>query len=136
VWLARLARERLPGRGAAIAFVVATAAIAPAVVHVVLRTDDEMRGGLHESSAYAALPDAIARAGGAAVLRRCPPVRTAWYDVQTVARELDLHGGQIGLSRQTSGTVIVRRPPSFKRDPRFPNLTVTDRWLIESSCPR
>jgi hypothetical protein len=136
VWLARLARERLSARGAAVALVVAAAVAAPAVVHVVLRTGDQMRGGLHESSAYAALPDAIARAGGAAAVRACGPVRTAWFDVQTVARALHLHGAQIGLSARARGTIVARRDPAAKPDPRFPNRTVNDRWLIESSCPR
>jgi hypothetical protein len=136
VWLARLVRDRLSGRGATVALVVAAAVAAPAVVHMVLRTEDQMRGGLHESSAYAALPDAIARAGGVAALRDCLPVRTAWYDVQTVARALHLHGAQIGLSSRDRGTIVVRRVPSPRPDPRFPHRTVTARWVIESSCPR
>jgi hypothetical protein len=136
VWLARLVRARMPGRGMTIAFVVAAAVAAPAVVHVVLRTGDQMRGGLHESAAYAGLPDAIARAGGPAAVRSCLPIRTAWFDVQAVAHALHLHGAQIGLSPRTRGTIVARREPNAKPDPRFPNRTVTDRWLIESSCPR
>jgi len=32
--------------------------------------------------------------------------------------------------------MVVRREPNTRPDPRFSNRTVTDRWLIESSCPR
>jgi hypothetical protein len=138
VWLARRARERLPARGgaAAIALVVAVAVAAPSVVHAVTRTRDQVRGGMRESAALAALPDAIDRAGGPAVVRVCSPVRTAWFDVPAVARLLHVHTRQIAIRARASGTIIARRKPPLPADPRFPTRTLTERWEIASSCPR
>jgi hypothetical protein len=139
VWLARLAGERLPaGRLAAgIALLVAVGVAAPSIVHAVTRTDDQVRGGLNESRAYAALPAAIDRVGGPAAVRACRPVRTAWYDVPAVARVLHVHTREVGIRARASGTVLGRRgtrPP--RPDPRFPTRTLTKRWAILSSCPR
>jgi hypothetical protein len=139
VWLARLARERLPAGGVAvgIALVVALGVAAPSVVHAVVRTDDQVRGGLHESSAYAALPAAIDRAGGPAAVLACRPLRTAWYDVQAVARLLHLHTREVGIRARGSGTILGRRGTRLPTpDPRFPTRTLTKRWVILSSCPR
>jgi hypothetical protein len=136
VRLARLARARLSPRRATAAIVAGAAVAAPFVVHAALRTRDQVRGGLRESATTAALPDAIARAGGRAAVLRCGATTTESFDVQTVARALRLHQPQVGLRPRVPGTIIAKRDSSLTNDRRFPTRTTTSHWVIASSCPR
>ena len=109
---------------------------APFVVHAALRARDQIRGGLRESAAYAALPDAIARAGGRAGILRCGSTTTRPFDVQAVALALRLHEPQVGLRPRVPGTIIAQRNSPLTEDRRFPTRTTTSHWVIVSSCAR
>jgi hypothetical protein len=134
VRLAELARARLSPRLATGAILAGVLVAAPFVVSDVGRTRTQFRNGLHESDLYASLDGAIARAGGAAAFRRCGPVATRWYDVQALARALHVHEFQVALHGQTPGSIIIRRTPERRDDPRFPHRTDTGGWHFESTC--
>jgi hypothetical protein len=136
VRIARLARDRLSPRWATAAIVAGTVVAAPFVVHAALRTRDQIRGGLHESSAMDALPRAIARAGGRAAVLRCGSLTTRSFDVQAVARALHVHEPQVGLRPQVPGTIVAQSDSPLLADRRFATRTTTTHWVIASSCPR
>ena len=136
VRLARLARDRLGGRRATAAIVAGAIVAAPFVVHVAVRTADQVRGGQHESRLYSQLDAAIARAGGAAAIRRCGGVSTGYgFDTQVVARALGLHEFQVRLrGARAPGTSVLRRSRPRPAGPRFPHVTLVGGWRIESTC--
>jgi hypothetical protein len=136
VRVARLARARLSPRAATVAIALGAVVAAPFAVAVLLRTIDQFRGGLHESRLYAALPAALARAGGPAAVLRCGTPAAAPFDVQTLARALHVHQAQVGFRPVLPGTLVLRRDDAAPLDRRFPNRTVTPSWVIASSCPR
>ena len=136
VRLARIARARLSAPWGTIAIVAAAVVAAPFAVHAALRTRDQVRGGLDESALYAALPDAIARAGGRAAVLRCGPPITQTFDVQAVARALHRQEVQVATRPRVPGTIVTRRDSPLAGDDRFPARTQTRRWEIASSCVR
>jgi len=122
-------------RARAIVAIVAGAAVAVVLIAgAALRTRDQMRSGQREAALYAALPDAIARAGGPARLLRCGTITTAPHDVQAVARALHAHQWKVSLRARVPGTVVARRGSPLAGDRRFPTTTRTRRWVIASSC--
>jgi len=136
VRIGSLARARLaPGRAAAgVAVVGALALVFYALAAA--RTRDQVRGGMHESERYAALPSAIASAGGRRAVLACRPIYTEWFDVQTVARALHLHSSAVGIHPAVPGTVVARRGATIADARRFPSRRVTDQWVFASSCRR
>jgi hypothetical protein len=133
-WIARTARSRLSARQTTAAGVVVVLVAAPFVVRAVDRLVDDMRGAFHEARVYAALPDAIARAGGRAAVLRCGTVFTAATDTQTVARNLRVHEYRVGIHPRAPGTIVARRGSSLAGDRGFSTLAGTRRWVIASSC--
>lgn len=136
VRLAARARARLAGGGATAAIAAGAAVAAAFFALALVRTVDQMRGGLHESEVQAALPDAVARAGGRAAVRSCRPIVTAWYDVQAVAWTLHVHEEAVGLRASRPGTAFVRRGSRLPAGLRPARRMVSDRWVIASACPR
>jgi hypothetical protein len=137
VVLARRARDRLAAGRAAVVLVLAVVVAAPFVVHVATRTRSEIRGGLREMRLYAAVPDAIERAGGAASLRDCPGrVYSEPFDTQVVARALGMHERDVGIHPLVPGTLVGRRGHGLAADRRFPVRAVTRLWVVRSSCRR
>jgi hypothetical protein len=136
VRLARIARARLSLRRATVAIVAGAAVATVFTAGAALRTRDQMRSGQREAALYAALPDAIVRAGGPARLLRCGTTTTAPHDVQAVARGLDAHQWQVSLRARVPGTIVARRGSPLVDDLRFTTTTRTRRWVIASSCAR
>jgi hypothetical protein len=136
VRIASFARARLGSRPGGLA------AVAVAVVTLVFfalaasRTSDEIRGGMRESERYAALPAAIASAGGAKAVLACRPIYTEWFDVQAVARALHVHSSAVSIHPAVPGTVVARRGATIADARRFPAQRLTDRWVVASSCRR
>src|SRR4051812_34911253 len=136
VRIASFARARLGTRPAAVA-VAAVGAMAVVVFALAaVRTRDQVRGGMHESNRYAALPSAIASAGGAKAVLACRPIYTEWFDVQAVARALHLHSSEVSIHPRVPGTVVARRGATIADPRRFPAQRLTDQWVLASSCPR
>jgi hypothetical protein len=134
VWLYRTARSRASARGAAVLVVVAAAAAAPVVIHDARRLRGEMRNAFNENAHYAALPDAIARAGGRAAVLRCGTVYTTPFDTQAVARALRARPGQVGIHARPPGTILARRAHALASDRRFRPMASTSRWAVATSC--
>jgi hypothetical protein len=135
VRLAKLVRTRLERRWAVLVIALGAVVCAPCVGGALARTRDEVRGGRDETAFYAALPDAIARAGGRAAVLRCGSPITLDLDTQAVVRDLrvrQVRGARFAL---VPGTIVVRRGSHLASDPRFANpLAVTSRWVIAASC--
>ena len=133
----KLAWARLGPRWGVVAIVLGASVVAPFAAHAVVRTRDEVRSGQRETALYAALPDAIARAGGRAAVLRCGSPITLDLDVQTVVRDLrvrQVRGARFAL---VPGTIVARRGSPLARDPRFPHRrAITPLWVITSSCAR
>jgi hypothetical protein len=135
VRLARLAWARLGPRWGVVAIVLGAGVVAPFAAHAVVRTRDEVRSGQRETALYAALPDAIARAGGRAAVLRCGSPITLDLDTQTVVRDLGVRQVRGARFALVPGTVVVRRGSQLAGDPKFPHrLAITSRWVIAASC--
>jgi hypothetical protein len=128
------ARSWRPRRRAIAVGSLAAVIAAPFVGYTVVRTVDEVSDGLHESALYAALPDAISRAGGRAAMLRCGTPITAWFDTQAVARALHVHERQVAITARIPGTLISRQGSAMAHDGRYPPVAQTDGWVIGSSC--
>ena len=135
VRLGRLAWARLGPRRGVVAIVIGAGVVASFAADAVVRTRDEVRSGQRETALYAALPDAIARAGGRAAVLRCGSPITLDLDTQTVVRDLGVRQVRGARFALVPGTVVVRRGSQLARDPKFPyRLAITSRWVIASSC--
>jgi hypothetical protein len=134
-WLYREARSRWSPRWAAVAAIVAVVVAAPSFLHEVKRTRNEMRGAFDESSLNAALPAAIAKAGGRDAIVGCGGVYSAPTDTQVVARDLRLHEKDVGIHPRPPGTVFAQTGSSLADDGSFPHvLASTERWVVRSTC--
>jgi hypothetical protein len=136
VRLVRIARERLSARAATVTVVVGTLIALPFVVDAIASARRQFRGGMHESRLYAALPAAIAAAGGPQAVLRCGRAITQPFDVQTVARALHVNLAHLAIRPEIPGTIVVRRDEARPLDRRFPYRTTTRSWVIEASCRR
>ena len=137
VRLGRLAWARLGPRWGVVAIVLGAGVVAPFAAHAVVRTRDEVRSGQRETTLYAALPDAIARAGGRAAVLRCGSPITLDLDVQAVVRDLGVRQVRGAKFALVPGTIVARRGSPLAGDPRFPHRrAVTSLWVITSSCGR
>jgi hypothetical protein len=134
VRFAALARTRLTGGRATAAIALAVVIAAPFAVAAALRTRDQMRAGLHESALQAALPAAIARAGGRSAVLRCGQLATEPFDVQVLARALHAHETEVTIEPRVPGTIVVRADSPLANDRRFRTLARTKRWVVASSC--
>ena len=116
VELVRAVRERF-GRVPGVALAVVLAALAaPFVISDLGSMRDGARGLRSEAHFYGTLPDAIAKAGGAAQVKRCGPVFTGNFQVQVVAWELKMHSGDVGIRPKPPGIVDRRAlPPVLAR---------------------
>jgi hypothetical protein len=135
VGLVRAAHGRF-GIVAAGALALALAAFAYPFVSVDVR---ELKVGANtvtdEADLYGSVPEAIAAGGGEAKLKACGTVYTGAYQTQTVAWYMHLHEVQIEIFAFPPGTTVTPSFTSLSRDPRFPRIARTARWVIGSSCP-
>jgi len=135
VGLARAARARW-GRGAAAAFAVAAAALfAPFTVSDVGELSQGMRRVSAEADLYGAnLKAVIAKAGGEARLKACGGVYTGPFQTQALAWYLHMHETEVTIFPVPPGTVVAPHYTTHARDPRFPTVTATSKWMVGSSC--
>jgi len=137
VRLGRLARARLGPRWGIVAIMLGAGVVAPFAADAVVRTRDEVRTGQRETAFYAALPGAIARAGGRAAVLRCGSPITLDVDTQAVVRDLGVRKVRGQKFALVPGTIVARRGSPLARDPLFAHpLAITSRWVITSSCAR
>jgi Glycosyltransferase family 87 len=135
VGLFRMLRRRLPLAAVLAAAVVALAAAAPYV--------DTQADGLrlklerldNESQVYGAnLEEVIAKAGGEEAIKACGPVFTGAFQTQAVAWYLHLPETEVSIFPFPPGTMIAPNFTSDSRDPRFPVVAKTKRWMVGSTC--
>jgi hypothetical protein len=136
VRIGSFARSRLGARPAVVAVAVVAALAVAFFALAASRTADQVQGGEHESDRYAALPAAIAAAGGTRAVLACRPIYTEWFDVQAVARALHLHSSAVSIQPRVPGTVVARRGATIADPRRFPQQRLTKHWAIAASCRR
>jgi hypothetical protein len=135
VGLFRMLHRRIPVAGVLAAAVVALAAAAPYVE----RQADALRFKLeqldYESQVYGAnLEEVIAKAGGEEAVKACGPVFTGAFQTQAVAWYLHLHASEVSIFPFPPGTIIAPYFTANARDPRFPTVAKTKRWMVGSTC--
>jgi hypothetical protein len=135
VWLVRLARERGGAKaGAALAVAVAVLFV-PFTVSDVRELDEGFTRIRLEADLYGAnLKAVIAKAGGEERLKACGDVYTGPFQTQAVAWYLHLHETDVSIFPMPPGTVIAPHYVYAARDPRFPLVTITSKWMVGSSC--
>src|SRR4051794_25172630 len=89
-----------------------------------------------EAYFYDTLPVAIAKAGGREQIKRCGTVFTGPFQVQVVAWNLQMHGGDVEIEANPPGSVVAAGFSPMAHDPRFKLLTQTRRWVVRQACGR
>ncbi len=89
-----------------------------------------------EADLYGTVPEAIAAGGGEAALKSCGTVYTGAFQTQAVAWYMHLHEMDSEIFAFPPGTTIAPSFSSLSRDPRFPTIAETRKWVIGSSCAR
>jgi hypothetical protein len=130
-------------RGARVQFGLAAATVLTVVVAAAsfpfVRSDiSELNTGAHKTAAeadlYGSIPEAIAAAGGPAVMKACGTVYTGAFHTQAVAWYLHLHEVQAEIFAFPPGTTLTPGYSALSRDPRFPPIARTPLWVVGSSC--
>jgi hypothetical protein len=85
---------------------------------------------------YATLPVAIQKAGGRERIKRCGTVFTGPFQVQVVAWNLHMHGGDVEIEADPPGSVVAAGFSPMAHDPRFKLVTQTRRWVVRRACAR
>jgi hypothetical protein len=137
VWLVRSAAARVGTVPAAALTAVVLAASAPFVLGDVRELDEGYDNIVQEADLYGSVKEAIAAGGGEAKLKACGgTVYTGAFQTQAVAWYLHLHEMDAEIFAFPPGTTIAPGYSALSRDPRFPTVTRTDKWVIGSSCAR
>src|SRR3954452_24308119 len=89
-----------------------------------------------EAYFYDTLPVAIAKAGGRERIKRCGTVFTGPFQVQVVAWNLHLHGGDVAIEANPPGIVVAAGFTPMAHDRRFKLVTQTRRWVVRRACAR
>ena len=89
-----------------------------------------------EADLYGTVPDAIEAGGGEAKLKSCGSVYTGDFQTQAVAWYMHLHEMDSEIFAFPPGTTIAPSYSALSRDPRFPTIATTRKWVIGSSCAR
>jgi hypothetical protein len=120
---------------AAVLAALALAAAAPYFVDSGKRFDEDMDRVAQEADLYGPNLEAmIAKAGGEERLKACGPVYTGAFQTQAVAWYLHLHETEVIVYPFPPGTMIAPHFTANARDPRFPKVTETTRWMVGSTC--
>ena len=137
VELVRGARRRWGARAAVLVAAAVVAASAPFVANdwSTLRWHWDLV--IKEADFYGPnLRAVIAKAGGEEEIKRCGKVFTGAFQVQAVAWYLHLHGRDAEIFPFGPGTTLAQGGSPLSRDPRYPEVTKTRRWIVGSSCGR
>jgi hypothetical protein len=119
--------------GAALALAVA-AASAPFVIEDLRELDVAAERIRAEADLYGTVPDAIEAGGGEEAIKACGRVFTGAFQTQAVAWYMHIHEMQSEIFAYPPGTTISPSYSALSRDPRFPTIATTRKWVIGSSC--
>jgi hypothetical protein len=114
-------------------------AVAVTVVSVIVSVGVLVSWGLHqlrdEQRYGRELPALIARAGGPAAIRACPPLWSSPYERQTVAYRLDVSPEKISTQTgATRGTMLSFATSPVSSSSRLPVRDRLGVWVRRSSC--
>ena len=136
VWLVRATNKRAGTVAAAALAVVIAAASAPFVIDDVRELDEAAWRIDQEAQLYGTVPEAIEAAGGREKLMACGAVYTGAFQTQAVAWYMHLHEMESEIFAFPPGTTIAPNFSALSKDPRFPTIAKTRKWVIGSSCAR
>jgi len=136
VWLVTSANARFGTIAAAALTAVVAAVSAPFVIDDVQELDMAGQRIKAEADLYGTVPDAIRAGGGEARLKSCGTVYTGAFQTQAVAWYMHLHEMDSEIFAFPPGTTIAPSFSALSRDPRFPTIATTRKWVIGSSCAK
>jgi len=134
VWLVRSTAARWGVIAASALALLIAAASAPYVIEDVNELDLAGQRIKAEADLYGTVPEAIKAGGGEAKLKSCGTVYTGAFQTQAVAWYMHLHEMDSEIFAYPPGTTIAPSFSSLSRDPRFPTIATTRKWVIGSSC--
>ena len=135
VGLFRLLRGRAPRAALVAAGVLALVAAAPFVRAQADHLGTQLERIDYESQLYGAnLVETIAKAGGEEAIKACGPVYTGAFQTQAVGWYLHLNEVEVSIFPFPPGTMIAPYWTANARDPRFPAVVRTKRWMVGSTC--
>jgi hypothetical protein len=134
VWLVKATHHRFGTVAATVLAVALAAAAFPFVRADVHELDYNGQQIKSEADLYGTVKDAIKAGGGEAKLKACGPVYTGAFQTQAVAWYMHLHEMQSEIFAFPPGTTIAPAFSYLSRDPRFPVIARTHKWVIGSSC--
>jgi hypothetical protein len=98
----------------------------------------ELKAGVQltrsEAHFYSTLQVAIRKVGGVEKVQACGPVYTGNFQVQAVAWYLHVHGEQVLIDPKPPGIAFAPRGSGLSRDPRFPHVAETKKWIVGRAC--
>jgi hypothetical protein len=136
VWLVKTTNARFGMIAAALLTLVIAAASAPSVREDIDELDMAGQRIQAEADLYGTVPDAIKAGGGEAKLKSCGTVYTGAFQTQAVAWYMHLHEMDSEIFAFPPGTTIAPSYSALSRDPRFPPIATTRKWVIGSSCAK
>jgi hypothetical protein len=136
VWLIRGTRARFGLIAATVLALAVCAWSAPYVIGDIRELDVAGQRIRAEADLYGTVPEAIAAGGGEAKLKSCGTVYTGAFQTQAVAWYMHLHEMDSEIFAFPPGTTIAPSFSALSRDPRFPTIAKTRKWVIGSSCAR
>jgi hypothetical protein len=96
--------------------------------------DRQRTMALREAALDAELPGLIAGAGGRAAVNGCGAVYTTRFQTPLVAWHLRRHLEDVGIFPVAPGVTLAPRGSALARDPRFPAVSRTERWVAGRAC--
>jgi hypothetical protein len=136
VWLVRTTNARFGAVAATVLAVAVAAASAPFVIQDVEELDMAAQRIEAEADLYGTVPDAIKAGGGEAKLKSCGSVYTGAFQTQAIAWYMHLHEMESEIFALPPGSTIAPSYSALSRDPRFPTIAKTRKWVIGSSCAK
>ena len=136
VWLVRTTNTRFGAVAATVLALAVAGASAPYVIQDVQELDMAAQRIKAEADLYGTVPDAIKAGGGEAKLKSCGTVYTGAFQTQAVAWYMHLHEMDSEIFAFPPGTTIAPSYSALSRDPRFPTIAKTRKWVIGSSCAK
>lgn len=136
VWLVRTTHRRAGMIAATALAVLIAAGSTPFVIDDIRELDEAAWRISEEADLYGSVPDAIEAGGGREKLMACGTVYTGAFQTQAVAWYMHLHEMDSEIFAFPPGTTIAPTYSALSRDPRFPPIARTEKWVIGSSCAR
>jgi len=136
VWVVGHTGQRFGARwGTALGVLVAVAS-APFIVADIRELDEAWWRIKAEAKLYGTVPDAIEAGGGREAIKACGSIYTGNFQTQAVAWYMHIHEMEAEIFAFPPGTTIAPTYSALSRDPRFPTIARTEKWVIGSSCQR